>query len=147
MLSVKESWRLARIWVDGSDAGRSYWDMEGISLSISRTPEFVASTRGHFWQVMLSEVRDQFQNMSEFGCEDSRGFFISAFGSCPADKVKEFSDATVIVNLGVKNLGDFNFRFIINCFLFYFILLFIFKHALLSIGVILHHRHYIQLCR
>jgi len=33
--------------------------------------------------------------------------------SCPADKVEEFPGAMAIVNLGV---GDFEFRFIIDCY-------------------------------
>ena len=52
--------------------------------------------------------------MSEFGCKDPRGFFISACIACPSDKVEEFAGMVSVVNLGVENLGDFEFRFIIN---------------------------------
>ena len=51
--------------------------------------------------------------MSKFGHEYPR-FFISAFIACPLDQVEEFTGMVSVVDLGVKNLRDFKFRFIID---------------------------------
>ena len=48
------------------------------------------------------------------GCEYSRGFLVGAFIACPSDRVEEFSGTMSVIDLGVKNLRDFKFGFIIN---------------------------------
>jgi len=54
--------------------------------------------------------------MSEFRCEDPRGFFVIAFVTCPTDEVQKFAGMTVVFDLGVENLCDFEFRFVIDCY-------------------------------
>jgi len=52
--------------------------------------------------------------MSKFGCKYPRDFFVSAFIACPSDKVENFTGMVSVVELGVENLRDFKFGFIIN---------------------------------
>ena len=52
--------------------------------------------------------------MSEFRCKEPRSFFVSAFIALPLDKVEKFTGMASVVNLGVENLEDFKFGFVIN---------------------------------
>ena len=59
------------------------------------------------------EVGDESRSMRELGCRKPRGFFIRTFVTGPLNQVLEFAFAS-FVYLGVKNRGDFVFRFPIN---------------------------------
>ena len=60
------------------------------------------------------EFHNKFGSMSEFGSEYPRGFFVCAFVACPTDKVQQFAGTSTVVDLGVKYLGDLEFRFIVD---------------------------------
>jgi len=51
--------------------------------------------------------------MSEFRCKDPN-FFVGEFIACPLDQVENFTGMASVVYLGVKNLRDFKFGFIVN---------------------------------
>jgi len=54
--------------------------------------------------------------MSKFGGKNPRGFFTGASVSSPADKVEEFAGSEMVIDFGVKDLRDFKFWFIVNCY-------------------------------
>ena len=53
--------------------------------------------------------------MSKFRCEDPQGFFVIAFVAGPLDKVEKFAGMMSVVDLGVEDLRDFKFMFIVDC--------------------------------
>src|SRR5882672_6580797 len=71
--------------------------------------------RAGFGRVCQVKIRDKFRSISKFGCKDPRGFFVSAFVTSPADKVKEFSGTSSVVNLGIEDFGNFEFGFVADC--------------------------------
>jgi len=71
--------------------------------------------RAGFGRVCQVKIQDKFRSMSKFRCKDPRGFFVSAFVTSPADKVKEFAGTTSVVNLGIEDFGNFEFGFVVNC--------------------------------
>jgi len=52
--------------------------------------------------------------MSKSRCEDPRCGFVSAFIACPLDQVGKFTGTASVVELGIKNLRDLEFGFIID---------------------------------
>ena len=59
------------------------------------------------------KIRNKFSSISKFSGIDPRGFFVSAFVAHPLDKVLKFA-ATSVVNLGVKDVGNLEFRLVFD---------------------------------
>src|SRR5882724_2867070 len=59
------------------------------------------------------EIQDKFGHVSKFSCKYPRGFLVSAFVTHPSDQVQQFTGVTSVINLGIKNFGDFKLGFII----------------------------------
>ena len=60
------------------------------------------------------EIHNKFRSMSKLRSEYPGSFFISALIPCPMDKIQWHSSTTMVVNLGVKDFGNFEFQFVIN---------------------------------
>ena len=60
------------------------------------------------------EVCNKFGSVSEFGSEYPQSLFVSAFISCPTDKIQEFAGAMAIVDFGVQDFGYLELGFIID---------------------------------
>ena len=59
------------------------------------------------------KIRNEFGSISELIGIDPRGFFISAFITCPSDKILKLA-MTSVVNLGIKDVGDFEFGLVFD---------------------------------
>jgi len=59
------------------------------------------------------KVRNEFGSISKLIGIDPRGFFVSAFIACPSDKILKLA-ATSVVNLGIKDFGDFKFGLVFD---------------------------------
>ena len=59
--------------------------------------------------------KDTIPNRMNPESENPRGIFIGPFIACPSDKVEGFAGTALVINLGVENIGDFEFGLIIDC--------------------------------
>ena len=59
------------------------------------------------------EIRNEFGGVPELIGIDPRGFFISAFVTCPSDKILKLA-TTSVFNLGIKDVRDFEFRLVFD---------------------------------
>ena len=59
------------------------------------------------------KVHNKFGSISKLIGIDPRGFFVSAFIAHPSDKILKFA-VTSVVNLGVKDVRNFEFGLVFN---------------------------------
>jgi len=59
------------------------------------------------------KVRNKFSSISELIGIDPSGFSISAFVAHPSDMILKFA-AMSVVNLGIKDVGDFELGLVFN---------------------------------
>ena len=59
------------------------------------------------------KINDKFGSISELIGIDPRGFFVSAFVTCPSDKILKLA-ATSVVNLGIEDVGDLELGLVFN---------------------------------